>query len=88
MNGKRIAPKTIVLYILNIIKLYSTEEYPVSQTAICNYLNEIGVPCDRKTVGRNVMYLQEFGYPIVHIPVKGYYLDQEAMKTVRKKWII
>ena len=88
MNGKRIAPKTIVLYVLNIIKLYSAKEHPVSQTAICNYLNEIGVPCDRKTVGRNVAYLQEFGYPIVHIPVKGYYLDWEAMKTVRQKWIL
>ena len=88
MNERRIAPKTIVLYVLNILKLYSSAEYPVSQTAICDYLNEIGVPCDRKTVGRNVRYLQEFGYPIVRIPVKGYYLDAEAMAATTRKWVI
>ena len=84
MNGK----KTILLYVLNIIKLYSAEEHPVSQTAICNYLNDIGVRCDRKTVGRNVKYLQDFGYPIVRIPVKGYYLDAEAMAATTRKWVI
>ena len=88
MNGKRIAPKTIVLYVLNVIKLYASAEYPVSQTAICKYLNEIGVPCDRKTVGRNVKYLQEFGYPIVHIPVKGYYLDGEALEKCKNKLVV
>ena len=87
-NSRRSAPKTIVLYVLNIIKALSAEDHPISQTAICKYLNEIGVPCDRKTVGRNVAYLQEFGYPIVHIPVKGYYLDRVAMEAPKKKWVI
>ena len=62
-DKKKIAKKTIILYVLNIIKLYSSEEYPVNQTDICNYLNDIHVSCDRKTVGRNIAYLQEFGYP-------------------------
>ena len=53
-NKKKIAKKAIILYVLNIIKRYSSEENPISQTAICLYLNDIGVPCDRKTVGRNV----------------------------------
>ena len=77
-----------MLYVLNVIKLYASAEYPVSQTAICRYLNEIGIPCDRKTVGRNVRYLQEFGYPIVHIPVKGYYLDREALKKCKNKLVM
>ena len=70
-SKKEIAKKTVILYVLNIIKLYSSEEYPVSQTAICNYLNDINVLCDRKTVGRNIAYLQEFGYPIVKINGKN-----------------
>ena len=88
MNEHRIAPKTIVLYVLNVLKVYSAKEHPVSQTAICKYLNEIGIPCDRKTVGRNVKYLQEFGYPIVHIPVKGYYLDGEALEKCKNKMVV
>ena len=85
---KRIAKKSSILYVLNIIKLYSSKEYPVSQSAICNFLNEINVPCDRKTVGRNIEYLQEFGYPIVNVPGKGFYIDKEALKSSKNKLII
>ena len=85
MNSKkRIANKAIILYVLNVIKVYASKEYPVSQTAICEYLNDINVPCDRKTVGRNIAYLQEFGYPIKKINGKGYYLDQTEMETAKK----
>lgn len=85
---KKIAKKTVILYVLNIIKLYSSQEYPVSQSAICNYLNDIGVPCDRKTVGRNIEYLKEFGYPIEKISGKGYWLDKEKMKNSKKRWVL
>ena len=78
------AKKTIILYVLNIIKIYSSESYPVSQTAICNYLNDIHIYCDRKTVGRNIKYLQEFGYPIKKVFGKGFYLDVEKMKNEKK----
>ena len=85
---KKIAKKTVILYVLNIIKLYSSEEHPVSQSAICNYLNEIGVACDRKTVGRNIEYLREFGYPIEKISGRGYWLDKEKMAKNNKHWVI
>ena len=87
-DKKKIAKKTIILYVLSIIKLYSSEEHPVSQTAICNYLNDIHIPCDRKTVGRNITYLQEFGYPIKKVNKKGYYLDEKEIKQKTKWWII
>ena len=80
--------KTIILYILNILKLYSSEEYPISQTAICNFLNDIHVPCDRKTVGRNIGYLQEFGYPIKKVHGKGFYLDKAEFATSNKKLVL
>ena len=83
-NKKKIASKTIILYVLNVIKVYASEEYPVSQTAICEYLNDINVPCDRKTVGRNIQYLQEFGYPIKKINGKGYYLAPVAVSNKNK----
>lgn len=87
-NKKESAKKTVILYVLNIIKLYSSSENPVSQTAISNYLADIGVSCDRKTVGRNIEYLREFGYPIEKISGKGYYLDREKMEKSTKKLVI
>ena len=88
MQEKKIAKKTIILYVLNVIRGYSSEEYPVSQTAICNFLNDLGIPCDRKTVGRNIQYLREFGYPIQKIEGRGYYLDLRAMQENKKRWIL
>lgn len=39
-------------------------------------LNSIGVACDRKTIGRNINYLIEFGYKIEKTP-QGYYFVSE-----------
>ena len=81
---KCIAKKVIVLYVLNILRVLSSAENPVTQTTICNYLNDIGVPCDRKTIGRNIEYLREFGYPIERVG-KGYYLDKSELEKVQGK---
>ena len=81
---KSIAKKVIILYVLNILRVLSSEETPVTQTAISNYLNDINVYCDRKTVGRNIEYLCGFGYPIKKVG-KGYYLDKSALEEIQKK---
>ena len=83
-QGKNIAKKVIILYVLNILKALSSAENPVTQTAISNYLNDIDVPCDRKTVGRNIKYLSEFGYPIKRIG-SGYYLDKSELDEISRK---
>lgn len=82
------AKKIIILYVLNILKLYSSKESLVSQSAICTYLNDVGVLCDRKTVGRNIKYLCEFGYPIKRVNGKGYFLDKDEMKNSKNKFAI
>ena len=86
ING--IAKKTIILYILNVLKRYSSENFPISQSAICMYLNDIDVPCERKTVGRNIGYLIEFGYPIKKVFGKGYWLDKSEMIGLENKFIL
>lgn len=78
-DKKTIAKKIIIVYVLNILKLYSSELTPITQTTICNYLNDIGIPCDRKTIGRNIEYLMDFGYPIRRVGA-GYYIDSTEMK--------
>jgi hypothetical protein len=88
MDKKSIAKKTIIIYILNVLKRYSSKEYPISQSAICTYLNDIDIPCERKTVGRNIGYLIEFGYPIRKVFGKGYWLDKEAMLPLADKFIL
>ena len=80
--------KVIILYVRNVLKLYSSPANPISQTAIANYLNDIDVPCDRKTVGRNIGYLMEFGYPVKKVGSRGYYLTASDIKRTENKLVI
>jgi len=74
---KEIAKKTIILYVLKMLQEVSSEEMPITNTHMANTLNAMDIPCDRKTIGRNVQYLIDFGYDIVKVPKKGYYMRKE-----------
>lgn len=71
--------KTIIVHILKILYNYTSYNYPATQTAIANYLNDIKIFCTRKTVGRNLKYLMDIGVPIKrkHCKNGGYYYDFE-----------
>ena len=74
---KEIAKKTIILYVLKILYKGSTREKAVTQTQIVHVLNDIGVACGRRTVGRNIQYLIDFGLPIFKKKGGGYFYDIE-----------
>ena len=82
------AKKVIIIYILNVLKRFSSAENLITQSAICNYLNDIDIPCERKTVGRNIEYLYEFGYPIKKAGKKGYYIDENDLKNSKNILVI
>ena len=71
--------KTIIVHILRILYNYTSYDYPATQTAIANYLNDIEIFSTRKTVGRNLKYLMDSGVPIKrkHCKKGGYYYDFE-----------
>ena len=80
--------KTIIVQILKILYNYTSFEHPATQTSIANYLNDIDIPCSRKTVGRNLKYLIDCGVPIKRKSSKsgGYYYDFDSDNFfVRKK---
>ena len=84
---EKIAKKTIIVHILKILYCYSSYDYPVTQIFIATYLNDIDIPCDRKTVGRNIQYLISMGLPIFRSrgPKRGYYYDIEHDKFFLRK---
>ena len=69
--------KTVIVHILRILYNYTSFDFPATQTAIVNYLNDIDIQCSRKTVGRNLKYLIDIGLPIKrkHSKYGGYYYD-------------
>lgn len=71
----KITKKTIILYVLYCLQYGSSKEHTYSQSQIANVLGSLGIKCDRKTVGRNIRYLTDFGYPIVKATRGRYYYD-------------
>lgn len=69
--------KTIIMHVFRVLYNYTSADHPATQTAIVDYLNDIGISCTRKTVGRNLKYLIECGAPIKRKSSRagGYYYD-------------
>ena len=74
--------KTIIVHVLKVLYSFTTPQHSVTQTAIVHYLNDIGIPCCRKTVKRNIEYLIGMGIPIRRKEGRngGYYYDHENDK--------
>ncbi|MFA6935858.1 MAG: hypothetical protein WCQ75_00785 [Bacilli bacterium] len=78
-----IAKKTIILYVLKMLKEGSSLERPLTNSTIAKVINSLGLSCDRKTVGRNIGYLIDYGYKIEKTP-KGYYFLSEDNMCLKK----
>ncbi len=74
---KSIAKKTIILYVLKMLQDGSSKEHPITQTNMAKVLNSMDIPCDRRTIGRNINYLIDFGYNIKKIKGGGYYISHD-----------
>ena len=81
---KQIAKKTIILYILKMLEDYPESNKPITYTDMAKTLKAMGIQCDRKTVGRNIDYLIEFGCPIIKEINKGCYLNKSNYKPLLK----
>lgn len=74
---KKSTKKTVIVHILRILYNLTSSDYPVTQTAIVEFLRDNDIECTRKTVGRNLKYLMAAGVPIKRKNVRngGYYYD-------------
>ena len=66
--------KQLILWVLNVLNNESDENTPITQTKIADIISDM-YPCDRKTVSRNIKFLQEMGYPIKKTR-RGFYMDK------------
>ena len=67
--------KQLILLVLNELNVNSDESHPLTQTQIVKNLSGEKYTCDRKTVCRNIKFLQAMGYPIKKSS-KGFYFDK------------
>ena len=67
--------KQLILLVLNELNINSDKNHPLTQTQIAKNLSGEKYSCDRKTVCRNIKFLQEMGYPIKKTN-RGFYFDK------------
>ena len=68
--------KHLILLVLKLLETETDASHPITQTEIAKIISKV-YPCDRKTVGRNIKFLQDVGYSIVKTST-GFYLDKKA----------
>ena len=68
--------KQLILWVLNVLNNESDANTPITQTKIADIISDM-FPCDRKTVSRNIKFLQEMGYPIKKTG-KGFYMERRV----------
>ena len=77
--------KQLILWILNVLNNESDENNPITQTKIADIISKL-YPCDRKTVSRNIKFLQKMGYPIKKVS-KGFYMERKVFSVAEVNFI-
>lgn len=78
--------KYLIVLILKILESFTDSSNVLTQIEIAKQISQV-YPCDRKTVGRNIKFLQKIGYPIVKTS-KGFYMDKKAFSINEINYII
>ncbi|MBO7169757.1 MAG: HTH domain-containing protein [Clostridia bacterium] len=68
--------KATIVMVLLLLERESEEGKCLTQSRMAEIINPF-VPCDRKTIGRDIKALREFGYPIKRT-AKGYFMENKT----------
>ncbi len=78
--------KYLIILILKCLESNSDRNHPLTQRDIKNMISDV-YDCDRKTVGRNIKFLKEIGYPIEKTS-KGFYMNNKKFTLEEVDFII
>ena len=70
-----------------LLEAESEARKPLSQSFLADFANDVGCPCDRKTIGRDIKALIAMGCPIKKTP-RGFYMDKKAISATEAKCIV
>lgn len=83
--------KIKLLKLLKLLRQRTDEDHPLSTNQICAILGAMQIPCDRRTLSRDVATLNELGYEIMTTTVgheKAYYVDDRSFSVPELKILI
>ena len=77
--------KYLIVLVLKLLE--SSDKYePITQTQMAEIIS-LTYPCDRKTIGRNIKFLKEIGYPIMKTS-RGYYMGNRTFSKQERDYIL
>ncbi len=83
--------KIKLLKLLDILRLDSDEDHPMTTAQLCTRLDEMGIICDRRTLSRDIALLNEQGYEIMDTMIgheKGYFVEDRGFSIPELKILI
>ena len=83
--------KVKLLKLLEMLQLGSDEQHPLTTSHITARLEQMGIPCDRRTLAQDIALLTELDYEIMTTTVgheKGYYVEDRNFSIPELKILI
>jgi predicted DNA-binding transcriptional regulator YafY len=83
--------KIKLLKLLDLLRVETDEDNPLSTNQICARLEEMGILCDRRTLSKDIALLNEHGYEILSTTVgheKAYYIADRSFSVPELKALI
>ena len=80
--------KVKLLKLLELLRQHTDEQHPLTTNQTCAALEEMGIPCDRRTLAQDVAVLNELGYEIMVTTVgheNAYYVEDRSFSLPELK---
>lgn len=86
-NGHKIK----LLKLIELFRQETDEEHPMLASVVCEKLAQRGVPCDRRTLSRDIIVLNDNGYEVMSTMIgheKAYYVADRSFDVPELKVLI
>ena len=83
--------KIKLLKLLELLRLDTDEQHPMTTSQICARLDGMGIVCDRRTLSKDIALLNEQGYEVMDTAVgheKGYYVEDRSFSIPELKILL
>lgn len=83
--------KIKLLKLMELLRQETDEHHPLSTNEICDRLSTMGISCERRTLAKDILLLNEQGFEVMCCRVgkeKGYYIEDHSFSVPEIKILI
>lgn len=80
-----------LLKLMELLRQETDEQHPLTTNAICHKLEQMHIPCERRTLSKDIAVLNDIGYEVMWTWVgkeKGYYIADRSFSVPELKILI